>query len=107
MPQCYHDVDDVLDLSYVPDTAEDIDANDLLDLSYVPSTAEDIVLFEEKQKDIYSSVQASCREKSSLITGIDGTQGSLNVILIEWLIFMASITMRSPLPFLLSLLELL
>jgi hypothetical protein len=66
-PACYQDVDDVLDLSYVPNTSEDIDVNDLLDLSYVPSTAEDIVLFEEKQKYMYSSVQASCRKKSSLI----------------------------------------
>jgi hypothetical protein len=78
-PACYQDVDDVLDLSYVQNTSEDIDVNDLLDLSYVPSTAEDIVLFEEKQKYMYSSVQASCRKKSSLIdqganggiTGID------------------------------------
>jgi hypothetical protein len=78
-PACYHDVDDVLDLSYVPNTSEDIDVNDLLDLSYVPNTAEDIALFEEKQKYMYSSVQASCRKKSSLIdqganggnTGID------------------------------------
>jgi hypothetical protein len=41
---CYQDVDDVVDLSYVPNTSEDIDVNDLLDLSYVPNTAEDIVL---------------------------------------------------------------
>jgi hypothetical protein len=97
----------------VPNTSEDIDVNDLLDLSYVPSTTEDIVLFEEKQKNMYSSVQASCRKKSSLIDqGANGgitllTQGSLNAILMEWLIFVALITMRSPLPFLLSLLELL
>jgi hypothetical protein len=78
-PACYQDVDDVLDLCYVPNTSEDIDVNDLLDLSYVPSTAEDIALFEEKQKNMYSLVQASCRKKSSLIdqganggiTGID------------------------------------
>jgi hypothetical protein len=76
---CYQDNDDVLDLSYVPNTSEDIDVNDLLDLSYVPSTAEDIVLFEEKQKYMYSLVQTSCRKKSYLIdqganggiTGID------------------------------------
>jgi hypothetical protein len=74
-PACYQDVDNVLNLSYVPKTSEDIDVNDLLDLSYfdlldlsyVPSTAEDIVLFEEKQKYMYSSVQAPCRKKSSLI----------------------------------------
>jgi hypothetical protein len=78
-PACYQDVDDVLDLSYVPNTSEDVDVNDLLDLSYVPSTVEDIVLFEEKQKYMYSLVQASCRKKSYLInqgdngciTGID------------------------------------
>jgi hypothetical protein len=43
-PACYQDVDDALDLSYVPNTFEDIDVNDLLDLSYVPNTAEEIVL---------------------------------------------------------------
>jgi hypothetical protein len=43
-PACYQDVDDVLEVSYVPNTSEDIDVNDLLDLSYVPNTAEDIVL---------------------------------------------------------------
>jgi hypothetical protein len=44
-PACYQDVDDVLDLSYVPNTSEDIDVNDLLNLSYaVPNTAEDTVL---------------------------------------------------------------
>jgi hypothetical protein len=36
--------------------------DDVLDLSYVPNTAEDIVLFEEKQKYKYS-VQASRRKK--------------------------------------------
>jgi hypothetical protein len=41
---CYQDVDGVLDLSYVPSTAEDIDVNDLLDLSYMSNTAEEIVL---------------------------------------------------------------
>jgi hypothetical protein len=77
-PACYQDVDDVLYLSYMPNTSEDIDVNDLLDLSYVPSTAE-IVLFVEKHKYMYSSVQASFRKKSSHIdqganggiTGID------------------------------------
>jgi hypothetical protein len=44
-PTCYQDVDDFLDLSYVPNTtSEDTDVNDLLNLSYVPNTAEDIVL---------------------------------------------------------------
>jgi hypothetical protein len=43
-PTCYQDVDDVLDLSYVPNTSEDIDINDLLYLSYLPKTAEDNVL---------------------------------------------------------------
>jgi hypothetical protein len=43
-PACYQDVDDVLDLSYVPNTSEDIDVDDILDLSYVPNTAEAIVL---------------------------------------------------------------
>jgi hypothetical protein len=44
-PACYqYDVDDVLDLSYVPNTSEDIDVNDLLNLSYMPNTAEDNVL---------------------------------------------------------------
>jgi hypothetical protein len=89
-PACYQDVDDVLDLSYVPNTSEDIDVNDLLDLSYVPITAEDIVLFEEKQKYMYSSVQASSRKKRSLIdqdanggisTGIDTRVTKLVVIL--------------------------
>jgi hypothetical protein len=61
-PACYQDVDDVLDLSYVPNTSEVIDVNDLLDLSYVPSTAEDIVLLKEKQKYMYSLVQASSRK---------------------------------------------
>ena len=42
------------------------DVHDVLNLSYVPSTAEDIVLFKEKQKYMYS-VQASRRKKSSLI----------------------------------------
>jgi hypothetical protein len=38
-PACYQDIEDVLNLSYVPhSTSEDIDVNDLLDLSYVPST---------------------------------------------------------------------
>jgi hypothetical protein len=41
---CYQDVDDVLDLSYLPNKSEDIDVNDLFDLSYVPNTAEDNVL---------------------------------------------------------------
>jgi hypothetical protein len=41
-PACYQDVDDVLDLSYVLNTSEDIHVNDLLDL--VPNTAEDNVL---------------------------------------------------------------
>jgi hypothetical protein len=41
---CYQDVDDILDLSYLPNTSEDIDVDDVLDLSYVPKTAEDIVL---------------------------------------------------------------
>jgi hypothetical protein len=97
------------------------DIDDVLDLTYLPSTAEDIVLFEEKQKYMYS-VQASRRKKSSLINqgghqganggiigGITGilTQGSLNAILIKRLIFVTWMTMRSPLPFILSLLELL
>jgi hypothetical protein len=43
-PACYQDVDDVLNLSYVPNTSEGIDVNDLLDLSYVPNTAENNVL---------------------------------------------------------------
>ena len=43
-PACYQDVDDVLDLSYVPKTSEGIEVDDILDLSYVPNTAEDIVL---------------------------------------------------------------
>ncbi len=43
-PACYQDVDDVLDLSYVAQTSEDIEVDDILDLSYVPNTAEDIVL---------------------------------------------------------------
>ncbi len=43
-PACYQDVNDVLDLSYVPKTSEDIEVDDILDLSYVPNTAEDIVL---------------------------------------------------------------
>jgi hypothetical protein len=43
------------------------DVDNVLDLSYVPSTAEDIVLVEEKQKYMYLSVQASRRKKSSLI----------------------------------------
>jgi hypothetical protein len=42
------------------------DVDDVLDLSYMPNTAEDIVLFKEKQKYMYS-VQASRRKKSSLI----------------------------------------
>jgi hypothetical protein len=87
------------------------DVDDVLDLSYVPSTAEGVVLFKEKQKYMYL-IQASCRKKSYLTDqGADGgivlTQGSLNAILIKRLISAASTTMRSPLPFLLSLLELL
>jgi hypothetical protein len=42
------------------------DVDDVLDLSYMPNTAEDIVLFKEKQKYMYA-VQASRRKKSSLI----------------------------------------
>jgi hypothetical protein len=42
------------------------DVDDVLNLSYMPSTAEDIALFKEKQKYMYS-VQASRRKKSSLI----------------------------------------
>jgi hypothetical protein len=41
---CYQDVDDVLDLTCMPNTAKDIDVDDILDLSYMPNTAEDIVL---------------------------------------------------------------
>jgi hypothetical protein len=83
-PACYQDVDDVLDLSYVPNTSEDIDVNDLLDLSYVPSTAEDIVLFEEKQKYMHSSVQASCRKKSFLIDrGANGGITNIDTRVIE------------------------
>ena len=41
---CYQDVDEVLDLSYVPKISEDNEVDDILDLSYVPNTAEDIVL---------------------------------------------------------------
>jgi hypothetical protein len=112
-PAYYQDVDDVLDLSYVPNTSEDIDVNDLLDLSYVPSTAEDIVLFKKKksictrwykpltERKVLSSIKVPMEASQVL------TQGSLNVILIERLISVASITMRSPLLFLLSLLELL
>jgi hypothetical protein len=78
-PACYQDVDNVLNLSYVPNTtSEDIDVRDILDLSYVPSTAEDIVLFEEKQKYMYSPVQASCRKKSSLIN--QGANGGITGI---------------------------
>jgi hypothetical protein len=43
-PACYQDVVDVLDLSYVPNTSEDIDVDDILDLGSMPNTAEDIVL---------------------------------------------------------------
>jgi hypothetical protein len=60
------------------------DVDDVLDLSYVPSTAEDIVLFQEKQKYMYSSVQASCRKKSSLIDqGADGGIAGINTRVIE------------------------
>jgi hypothetical protein len=112
-PAYYQDVDDVLDLSYVPNTSEDIDVNDLLDLSYVPSTAEDIILFEEKQSICTRRYKPPAERKvlSSIKVPMEAsqvvTQGSLNAILIERLIFVASTTMRSPLPFLLSLLELL
>jgi hypothetical protein len=45
----------------------------------LPSTAEDIVLFEEKQKYIYSLVQASHGKKSSLIDqGADRDMGTIN-----------------------------
>jgi hypothetical protein len=87
------------------------DVYGVLDLSYMPNTAEDIVLFEEEQKYMYL-VQASCRKKvlSAIEVSMEAlqvlTQGSLNAILFKPLIFMASITTRS-LPFLLSLLELL
>jgi hypothetical protein len=40
----YQDVDDALNLSYMPNTSEDIDVIDLLNLSYVPNAAKDIVL---------------------------------------------------------------
>ena len=50
--------------------------NEFLHLSYVPNTAEDIVLFEEKQKYMYSSVQASSRKKSSLID--QGANGGIS-----------------------------
>jgi hypothetical protein len=89
------------------------DVDDVLDLTYVPSTAEDIVLFEEKRKYM-DSVQASRRKKvlSLIEVPMEASQllkqGSLNSILIKRLIFMASMTMmRSPVPFLSSLLELL
>jgi hypothetical protein len=82
-PACNQDVDDVLDLSYMPNTSEDIDVNDLFDLMYVPSTAEDIVLFEEKQKYTYLSVlQASCRKKGSLID--QGANGGITGIDTSW-----------------------
>jgi hypothetical protein len=78
------DDEGVLDLSYVPNISEDIDVNDLLDLSYVPSIAEDLDLFEEKQKYMYSSVQASCRKKSSLIDqGANGGITGINTRVIE------------------------
>jgi hypothetical protein len=44
----------------------------------VSSTAEDIVWFEEKQKYMYSSVQASRRKKSSLIN--QGANGGITGI---------------------------
>jgi hypothetical protein len=34
---CYQDVDDVLNLSYVPNRAKDIDVDDILELSYMPN----------------------------------------------------------------------
>jgi hypothetical protein len=86
------------------------DVNDVLNLSYAPSTAEDIVLFKEKQKCTYSSVierKVLPLIKVPMEASQVLTQGSLNAISIERLIFMASTTMRSSLPFLLSLLELL
>jgi hypothetical protein len=44
-PACYQDVNDVPDLSYVPEnTSVDIDVDDILNLSYVPNTTEDIFL---------------------------------------------------------------
>jgi hypothetical protein len=84
------------------------DVNDVLNLSYVQNTAEDIVSFDEKQKHVYS-LQAHHGKKSSLIDqGANEalqvlTQGSLNAILINRLILVALITMGS-LSFLLSLL---
>jgi hypothetical protein len=60
------------------------DVNDVLDLSYVPSTAEDIVLFEEKQTYMYSLVQASRRKKSSLINqGANGGIAGIDTRVIE------------------------
>jgi hypothetical protein len=84
------------------------DVDDVLDLSYMPSTAEDTVLFEEKQKYKYLFADRKVLSwiKAPMETSQVLTQGSLNAILIEWLIFVAPKTMRS-LPFLLSLLELL
>jgi hypothetical protein len=60
------------------------DFDDVLDLSYVSSTAEDIALFKEKQKFMYSSVQASCRKKSSLIDqGADGGIAGIDTRVVE------------------------
>jgi hypothetical protein len=59
------------------------DVDDVLDLSYVPSTAEDIVLFKEKQKCMYS-VQASSKKKSTLIDqGANGGIAGIDTRVIE------------------------
>jgi hypothetical protein len=59
------------------------DANDVLDLSYMPSTAEDIVLFKEKQKCMYW-VHISCRKKSSLTDqGANGGIAGIETRVIE------------------------
>ena len=55
-PACYQDVDEVLDLSYVPKISEDIKVDDVLDLSYVANTAEDIVLTKAKTACCYQDV---------------------------------------------------
>jgi hypothetical protein len=60
------------------------DVDDVLDLSYAPSTSEDNVVFQEKQKYMYSLVQASCRKKSPLIDqGVNGGITGIDTRVIE------------------------
>jgi hypothetical protein len=85
-PACYQDVDDVLDLSYTPNTSEDIDVNDLLDLSYCQVQLKTLFC-SKRSKSICTCGYKPLAERkvlSSIKVPMEAsqvlTQGSLNTI---------------------------